>query len=241
MKGCTRWIIAYDSHGKEIDSGARKAFLEFQKHWKPQLTIHGGDWLDLAALRAGASDDEANEGIRADVEAGIAFIKEIGASVLCAGNHDFRLVRELTRRHGRLREYATLVYNGIMDRLGDGIQHIPYGKRGFYQLGNFKVIHGVHHGLYAARQAAQIYGNVIQGHVHCNSVFDMPSIEPCTGYTVGCLSRLDLEYANHQPNTLRWQHGFAYGLITPRKETVIWLARKTADGQWILPSEIRMI
>ena len=240
MKNQTRWLAVFDSHGDMIDKNARDAVLQFSKHWKPSLVIHGGDFMDLRALRRGATDEERDEGVKNDIEAGIDFVRSIKTNVLLWGNHDQRLVRESSLGNGRKREYANLVLDQIYDRL-EGIEHIPYGKRkGVYKLGNYRVVHGYHAGLYAHRQAAQVYGNVMMGHVHTNAQFDDPAFDKRTGISVGCLCNLDMEYVEAQANTLRWSHGFAYGIIS-HGETIVWLARKLSSGLWILPSEIRTI
>lgn len=245
MRKPTRWIAAGDNHGSRVDPDARRAFFEFKKWWKPHHTIHGGDFVDLAALRRGASDEEANEGVKEDIEAGLSFVREMRPDCLLLGNHCDRLVRETQSGHGRLREYATLIYDQILDRLR-GVQVIPYDKRiGFHDHGDARFVHGFFHGVFAARQCAQTYATgtarkAIQFHVHAHSVFDMPTVTPVTGYTVGALCDLNMPYAKSMAATLRWSSGWCYGLLLPSGETTVWMAQKVGGSYW-LPSEMKAI
>ena len=53
----TKWkkfMAVSCSHGHLADAKATKAALEFKKRFKPDTTLHLGDAIDLAALRAGA-------------------------------------------------------------------------------------------------------------------------------------------------------------------------------------------
>ena len=53
----TKWkkfLAVSCSHGHLADAKATKAALEFKKRFKPDTTLHLGDAIDLAALRAGA-------------------------------------------------------------------------------------------------------------------------------------------------------------------------------------------
>ena len=80
-KGWKKWMAVGCSHGDQIDPEARKAVLTFRDRWKPDTTFHLGDFLDLAAFRAGAVNDP-NSSDRAasvsdDLSAGIDFLHEL--------------------------------------------------------------------------------------------------------------------------------------------------------------------
>lgn len=235
-----RWILATDSHGDMIDPGAEKAFLDFNRQWKADIRIHAGDFMDLRALRRGASDEEKSEGVKADVERGLQFIKDMRATVVLDGNHDDRLKRAVREGCGRLREYATLLHNSVEDQLSNlGVQRVEYCiRRGVYQLGTARIVHGYNAGMYAAKMAAQSFLGrpTIMGHTHCFSTFDLPTSDRITGYTIGCLCRLDMEYAKSHLNTLRWSHGWAYGHVFPSGEVSVYRAEKYGD-LWSYPTE----
>ena len=241
MASTQRFIIAFDTHGDMADPGAVAVFKQFCDDWKPDIRIHGGDAFDFRPLRGGASAEEKNEGLTEDVEAGLDFLKWFRPHHFLLGNHDYRLIRSITdAASGTLRDHCRLLHDSILDSLPD-TQFIPYGKRqGVLQLGNFRVIHGYHSGIYSARMAAQLYGNVIMGHVHAPTYFESPHIDGATGYSSGSLCKLDMDYNIGHPNTLRQAHGFVYGVISPSGKTVPY-ASKCSDGVWYLPSEFNEI
>jgi hypothetical protein len=236
-----RFIIAYDSHGDQADEHAVAAFKEFCKWWKPTIKIHGGDAFDLRCLRGGASAEEKQEGLKADVECGMDFLRWFKPDYFLLGNHDYRLVRAAQSAGNQtMREYCSLLLDQIADGL-PGTKIIPYGKRqGVLKLGDYRIIHGYHSGIYAARMAAQLYGNVIMGHIHTPTYFENPHIDGSTGYSSGSLCQMDMDYNIGHPNTLRQAHGWIYGLLTAR-EKLIPYASKCVDGQWYLPSEFREV
>lgn len=236
-----RWIFATDSHGDQIDKATEKEFLAFCKHWKPDVRIHGGDFMDLRALRRGASDEEKNEGVRADIERGVGFVRAAGFQVLMWGNHDYRLVRAVRDGCGRLREHAIVFHNGLLDEIGEKVQHVPYHKRkGVYRHGDITFIHGYHTGIYAARQAAATYGpgKVVMGHIHSKSSFVMPTLRPCEGHSIAAMCNLDMDYNIAHANTLRQSNGWAYGVTNNQGESLIWHAERNGN-RWILPSEFK--
>lgn len=241
MVRCKRFVIAFDSHGDMADPNAINAFKEFVGWWKPDIKIHGGDAFDFRCLRNGASEAEKQEGLKVDVEHGVAFLKWFKPSVFLFGNHDYRLVNAAERaRPATVKEYCRELLEQIKDSL-PSTRIIQYGKRkGVYRLGNYRVVHGYHSGLYAARMASQVFSNVIMGHVHTPGYFESPHIDGATGYTSGCLCDLDMDYTLSQPNALRQAHGWIYGLLTPRGKTIPF-ASKVIDGQWYLPSEFKEV
>ena len=48
-----KFLAVTCSHGHLADAKATRAVLEFKKRWKPDLTLHLGDAIDLAALGQG--------------------------------------------------------------------------------------------------------------------------------------------------------------------------------------------
>lgn len=234
-----RFVIAFDSHGDMIDPDAHRAFREFVKHWKPTIRIHGGDAFDLRALRGGASKDERCESMQADVSAGIDFLQWFDPQVFIMGNHDDRLPQAMTgRADGAIRQLASMLWDQIADSIPN-TQIIPYDKEKYYQLGQFKVIHGFHSGVYAARQSAQSYGNVIMGHVHSFSQQTIDHIDGVMGITSGCLCRRSMSYNKRHVKTLRQENGWIYG-VKYGKTIIVWQARRI-EGRWIFPSEMREI
>jgi predicted phosphodiesterase len=235
-----KWLACFDNHGDQADPGAVKAFFEFKKAWKPDITIHGGDCFDLRALRKGASKDEEFEDVVPDVEAGLDFLRRLAPDVWLRGNHDERLLDAISGTNPLVRQFATLTYTQIVQALGD-CQILPYDKLlGVYHLGKLKVIHGYNAGITAARMAAQIYGSCLMGHIHAVDAFSIAGLDRRIGRACGCLCKLSMPYNRGQAQTLRQQHGWAYGLVYPSGDFQVWQAECVA-GQWAYPSEIRSV
>ena len=95
MSKWKKFLAVSCSHGHLADAKATKATLEFRKRWKPDITLHLGDALDLAALRAGAmrnpdSADRATS-ISEDFRAGLNFLRLLEPNMFFVGNHEHRL------------------------------------------------------------------------------------------------------------------------------------------------------
>jgi hypothetical protein len=236
-----RWIAGFDLHGDMQDAKAVRVFVDFCRQWKPTIRIMGGDLFDFRWLRGRASEGEKRERITDDFEAGVAFLKAFKPTHFLHGNHDHRLVRVIRESDdGKLKALCERMHADLQDSLGDMCRVYPYDKRkGVMRLGDVNVIHGYHTGMYAARNAAAVYGSCLMGHVHANDMFAIPALEPRIGRCVGSLCLLDMEYNHQQAATLRQEHGFAYGLVD-RGATIIFQAWPT-NGIWHLPTEFREV
>lgn len=235
-KKLTRFVIAYDNHGSLIDPKAETAFRGFVADFRPTLRIHGGDAFDFTAWRRGAGVDDKLSGMKEDVERGTEFLAWFKPHVWTLGNHDDRLIRVMENDHlEEKRMLASILWDAILHSIPK-CQTIHYGKFNFYRLGDYKVMHGVHHGEHAARQAAQSYGNVIAGHVHRPDTQSAPHVDGATGYTSGCLCRLDMDYNKTHANTLAQKHGWIYGWVTASGHTAVYHAKQVGD-RWFYPTE----
>lgn len=238
-----RFTAGFDLHGDRQDSTAVKAFFEFDKLWKPDIRVFGGDLIDLRPLRKGASAEERAESMRADVDAGIAFLKQWKPDYWVRGNHCERLWETAHCKDGVVADYAQ---RGVQDfealcaRLKTKM--LPYHKRdGVLRLGHLKILHGFHGGIYAARQTALIYGSALFGHIHCIDEHAIPGLERRVARACGCLCALDMDYNARQPNTLRQAHGWAYGVLNEKTgDYHVWQAERIGE-KWLLPTEIKEI
>ncbi len=227
----------FDNHGNKAVESVVKVALDFcNKILKPKIRIHGGDNWNFAALRKGASDAEKREKLSDDFDEGIDFLKRYKPTVFLRGNHDERLFDLLDSGSEESVGYAKSLITQMEGALG-GCRMIPYTKRkGVYQLGNYKVLHGYNAGKYAAQHAAMTYGNVMMGHVHAHDQASVPRWEGAEGHTSGCLCDLDQTYNRGHIATLRQSHGWLYGFLFPSGAVQVNHARQI-DGRWILPTE----
>lgn len=230
-----RFVICGDSHGDMIDAGAERAFRAFVKSFKPDIRIHLGDYMDLRPLRKGANDEEKREGMQQDVEQGIDFLRWYDPQIVMKGNHDQRLDDMFEYSGDKNRKWlAKMLIDSIADQLPN-IRFYPYCKRkGIYQFGDYKLMHGYNANLHAAYKASSHYGNVIMGHVHTpTGPVRFPHYDGAVGYTCGCLCRLDMEYNRSHLGTLKQGHGWLYGWKAHNKLDI--RAMTTAGSVWRIP------
>jgi 3',5'-cyclic AMP phosphodiesterase CpdA len=240
----TRFTLGTDLHGDKQDGPTVKAFFEFDKVWKPEIKIFGGDLVDLRALRKGASQEEKCESMRADIEAGQAFLSRWKPNYFLRGNHDERLWESAeSASDGIVSDYARRGCQEFEDLCRSlKTKMLPYHKRdGVLKLGHLKILHGFHCGVYAARQTALIYGSALFGHIHAIDEHSIPGLDRRVARAVGCLCDLDMPYASRTPNTLRQAHGWAYGVINEKTGAYhVWQAEEI-EGKWLLPTDLKAI
>lgn len=239
-----RWMYVTDSHGDLICPRARDAALAFAKKFKPEIRIHGGDAFDFRALRNGASEEERQEGITDDLEAGLAFLNDYKPTVFLWGNHDDRIVQKAAKcADGNLREFCRLIHDRIMDTLGAlGCEVRPYDvEDGRYVLGDYKLIHGYNHDMHSAHKAGSVYGNCIMGHVHTFQQAKPLRDDAPTSYTCGSLMDAKrASYARRRLNTMVWENGWMYGWITDDNKLIVQSVRQVA-GRWMIPTGFKEI
>jgi hypothetical protein len=226
------------------DAASVGALWSFMRDWKPEIRVHAGDAYDFRNLRRGASDEEKAASLADDWEQGNDFLRrffEGGTSNhFLRGNHDERLYEFRNSCSGMLRDYAT-----------DGIKQmeavvkkcrakmLPYDSDlGVLELGKLSVLHGFHAGLSACRTHAAIYGNCLHGHIHSIEVASVASREPVEARSIGCMCVRDMDYVNKKTGKLKWAQGWAYGLLYPDGNYMLFQTRNIG-GQFYAASEIK--
>lgn len=215
-----RWAAASCSHGTDIDPKAREAALAFFKDYKPKERIHLGDAIDLACLRAGARRDpdepDRAQGLMDDLLAGLSFLHELRPTRFFEGNHEAR-ARQLMHSGNAVVAYAA---GAVMQRIADDLARykteiIPWAglqPKCIRYIGGTAFLHGALFNVSCARDTAEAIGtHCVFGHSHRVSVESARSLQDAVGYNIGCLARLDMEYAASRRQTLAWRHALAYG------------------------------
>lgn len=237
------FVIGSDFHGAQQDPAAMKAFYKFCKLWKPKIRVVNGDLWDMVPLRRGAGADEQRESMLEDFQAGLDILGEFKPNVFLLGNHDVRLWNLREKGTGIQRDFAQQAIEkatAITDKLGCKI--LPYNNReGIYQIGNLGVMHGFGSGLGMARRMVQAYGSLVIGHLHTIDIVSVEGPHRRMGRLSGCLCRLDMPYASTTLANLRWQTGWAYGVVNPLSgEYFVFQAERVGDT-FILPTNITEI
>lgn len=215
--------------------------MRFKDRWKPETTIHLGDFMDTAGWRAGArnSNDDPDHGsnFQDDYQRGMATLTELRPQVVLWGNHEARLTG-LVKSSSAVVAYAA--EEGVK-AIEAGIKKlraisIPYDvERGIHLMGGTAFVHGYSHGESAIRDHVEMYSRpIIMAHIHRAEIARGRSIGSPQGISVGTLANIGaMGYARTRRATLRWGHGFAYGEYCA-DACQAWLATPI-KGEWRFP------
>jgi len=244
MKKPEPFVIVGDNHGVEQHTPSVNSLFKFMDDFKPEIVVHLGDNWNFDQLRRGARDDEQADSLKDDWAAGCEFFKRFfkygKKRHFLRGNHDERLWYLRKNTTGLVRDYAE---DGIKRIESMAKQHnvkmLPYDSReGVLRLGHLKAIHGFHHGVNAAKQHANVYGNVAYGHTHSDDIYRTPGLELREAVNVPCLVKFNLDYMKSKTGILRWVHGWCYGVLFPDGNYQLWQA-KEVDGKFHAANAIR--
>lgn len=233
-----RFMAVGCSHGSLANPKAIEAVLEFKRRYRPQVVVHLGDAIDVAAFRSGAkgSNDEA---IRhePDLEAGLDFLTKLRPDVYLLGNHEARL--------WSLRNHYNAIVSGLAQSIVNDIEKtckklkckvLPWEYNQSYKLGDYSLMHGWFFNEMAARDHAETFGNVIFAHTHRASVAKGRRTDSPTGINAGCLIDIPkADYAKARRATQAWANGFVWGEFCDDR-TVAWLHEQPQHlTTWRLP------
>lgn len=239
-----RFIIAPDVHGSEQDVEAVAAILAFNKEFNPQIRIIAGDLWDFAAIRNGASPEDRAQSMGEDFKAGCDFANDFFRggkdNHLMLGNHDVRIFDLQNSQDATKADLAERMVGDIKSLAKKNRATLwPYDSRhGVLRIGHLTVLHGYHTGMNACAAHARIYGNCVFGHIHSIESFQTPGLEQKEARSIGCLCKLDMDYASRKTGKLKWAHGWAYGWTHEDGTYTIHQARKIG-GKFYASTEIK--
>lgn len=230
------------SHGRYIDPKARAAVLKFLAGYKPHTVWHAGDFCDTAAFRSGAagSADESEE-VEPDIDGGLTFLAEIGATHVSLGNHEDRLWREARSNNAVIAYAAGKCIGAIQDHARKyRYQLSEYGGvfQKPYVFGNMKFLHGIMYGENATRDHAESFGNVCHAHTHRPAIATGRRDDSPLGFCVGTLTkRREMAYAKSRRATLAWGQAFVWGEYTDQYCVLNMCLgpQEQQGGEWRLP------
>ena len=231
------------SHGHHADQALLDKVLAFKRRWKPHTTLHLGDAVDLACLRAGAAgtaDDAVDP--ESDLHDGLTFLSRLEPQVYFLGNHEARLNTLMESPRAIVAALAARVMTQITDRAKEmKCQVVDYNfQNGWRQLGDCLLGHGYMINENSVRDHAEaVCGGtatkVIIAHLHRVQQAEGRNRAHPTGYCVGWLGDVNaMGYAANRRATTSWSRGFAWGEYC-NNETIVWLAKETKDNQFRLP------
>lgn len=233
-----RVMFVADSHGRHVDPVTFRVAQKFKSEFKPDLRYHLGDCFDCPTLRKNASLNEQMGDPDPDIEAGIEMLDWFKPTHFCEGNHDYRIRREEKETVDGTRRAWCRGKRKQIEGLLDGAKVIEYDKDEYFELGKYRVLHGITHGKTALTKAVQLCGPVIMGHIHVSQTVVLGNMDRDCAHSVGCLADPNLDYNRADPGSYRHNTGFAYGLLMP-DDTLIFQHAQPTDGQWMLSTSFK--
>ncbi len=239
-----RWkriIIVSDNHGDMICPDAKKKLFEYIESFSPNLRVHLGDFMNLDALRVGASNDERMCSMRDDIAEGIKFLEEFKPDVLTEGNHDWRLTKNLMAKDPILREWCEDRMKEIhasTKKIGTNV----YGwgvKRGVYEIAGQKMLHGYANGaMSATRTTGAKFGACVHGHNHSGDIVWLDTYDHHGRFAQSCPSLCDndkMSYQLGQTSSFKHITGWAMGIADTEKNIYYpGFAVKAKDGSFVV-------
>lgn len=252
MSKPVRFVFASDSHGDMADPEALAALFHYVREFKPDLVIAGGDQYDLRSLRRNASQKEQNEDMRADLDAGNKFMRDLAKAaprnarkVWLPGNHEFRidaaLETELSNRAlTGLQQVKDEMYGNA--RACGFKEILPYhAELGILSVGPGRWGHGYAFGAGSTIKQGLHYapegGFWMAGHDHTLAQINLAKFHGGVAFSAGCLCDiLGQTYSGTRMMSSRWGNGFGAGIIDGN-DYKVWLVHKVGR-RWCMPINI---
>ena len=236
-----RFFAVGCSHGHLADPHALETVLAFKKRWRPDLTIHLGDFLDLSPMMMNGKKAETDGSRLADdFRAGVTFLEQLEPQLIFAGNHEDRIPK-LQGHSNSIISFAADQVALELDKVirSLGADYVPYDiQSGWREIGDTRFGHGYMFSENALRDHAELVGNCVIAHLHKPGMVRARRLEGATGICVGTLANIPaMAYAKTQKSRTAWNHGFVFGEYCEGKgaETISWLIAKGNQGEWRLP------
>jgi len=238
-----RWLAVSCSHGHLANPAALKAAIEMKKRWKPDVTMHLGDFVDLSGLMGSARKDpdspERSTSIREDFDAGLNFVRQLAPQLIFEGNHEHRLTALQYSPSAIVAHCCTSAKSEIHNMCKDlKAEYIGYDiEKGWRDLGGTAFGHGYMFNESSVRDHVECLRRpVVFGHLHRVDRSAGRSIGAPVGWTIGCLADIEsMHYARRQRSVTRWQHGVAWGEYVDGGQGCTVQVLSPVEGQWRFP------
>lgn len=204
------------SHGHLLNRDAAKAVIEAKRKFKPEITLHLGDFLDMTAFRSGAAgtgDDYVS--LSREVRDGFDFLRELQPTHILIGNHEHRLWRALTGPAIGAHAASCIIQEmrKVADELGaELLDRYHIARQPYFEFGGYKWLHGFMYNENALRDHAEHFGNCVIAHLHKPGIAYGRRDGGARALCVGTLADIPaLEYAGQRRATAQWGHGYVCG------------------------------
>jgi predicted phosphodiesterase len=206
-----RVLALPDVHAPYQNERALKVVEKFARDFKPTMVLALGDWLDAKNVATFAADPEHLDCMD-EFQSCVNIIERLKPTHFFQGNHEQRYDRPLCVPYMFRRLLDPRHWLELDKR---GIKWIPYSvhKKDVFKVGDLTFVHGFSTGVYACRNHAMAYGNVVFGHTHHFTQMQIPDLNRPIAYNIGCLCDLSPDYISTKLGAYQWQHGFGFGYI----------------------------
>ena len=218
-----RILVVSCSHGAHIDTESAETVIGFKRRYKPHMTIHLGDFIDLSAFMGSHLDKGHGDPIEPDLNQGLDFMRALEPNIVFLGNHEDRLY-SLKQRGSELVRYAAAeVIKNIKVMVKDlKAELVPYSgtfdPKSWRLVGGTAFGHGFLFNEQAPRDHAEMLGRpIVMGHIQ--RLVSQPGrcLGAPEGISVGCLASIPaMHYAKNRRATVAWDNGFGYGEYTDK-------------------------
>ena len=214
VRGWKRFFGVSCTHARHVDRDAWRAALKAQSDYNPHFTFHLGDFCDTGAFRSGRGENDGSDPVDPDLTSGLVHLRELEPQLILCGNHEQRLWRYLSSRNDIV-AYASHQAINCIHRCASDLHAELVEYTGIWSgrmLGNHLLTHGTIYNVNAARDMAEMYGNVIFGHTHTVAIGKGRRIDNPTGYNIGALvSAPNMDYAANRRQTMAWTTAWVRG------------------------------
>lgn len=238
-------VAVADPHSTHVNRRAWNQAIAFIDDYKPDLLVHLGDNWDFASLRSAASPEERATSVLEDYKVGEELMRQLFEGRNCEkvflwGNHDDRIPQGLHKLDGPKKDLCTMIYEKQTKLIKElGVFDVKFdASQGVFKKGPVSFIHGFYHCENTAKKHAEVYGTVLAGDMHSIQYWRLTRKERTEGFHIGCMCDKEPDYMARLAGKMRWEHGFAYGVIKDDFYE-IHQAKMSTDGAFYLPQNIK--
>lgn len=218
-------LVVGCSHGEFLNKTVAAELFRFKQDFKPDVTVHLGDFLDTTAWRSGASGTaDETKSPRDDFKAAQGFLGKLEPNLVFIGNHDHRPYTYLDHPNALISDLAAVCVCDIRQLVRERLKaELVEGydiRRSWRRIGDTLFSHGWMYNVNAARDHAEMMGApVCIAHIHRIEMQAARAHGAPNAWAAGCLANIDeLTYASRRRQTHQWRNGFLYGEFN-EKET----------------------
>lgn len=219
-------LIIPDCHIPYHNRPALKLVLKVAKHYRPDIIIILGDWMDFYQVSAHLKDPARMVRFEDEVKEGNTLLRQLesycrGDRYYIMGNHEFRLDRYLMTHAPELEPFVSA--SDLLHLRLHRWTVVPYKEH--VKVGPLYVTHDIGQaGIHSTRQALRAYqDNMVMGHNHRMDYHVQGNAHghPHVGASFGWLGDVEcVDYLHRMKARSNWTLGFGWGHLDTAKNYV---------------------